>query len=77
MSQVLNFQTMEIHINIGDAQISSISQGQSYNPEIYNDMMVNTLKAFDNALTIAVEHGYTFLTDDFDDDEDEDDDDNN
>lgn len=61
MSNTTTDQTMEIHIAVADSKISSIVTGQSYNPEIYNDLMVNTMKAYDNALTIAIKHGYAFL----------------
>jgi hypothetical protein len=81
MPNIITDQTMEIHIGVADSKISSIVTGQSYNPEIYNDLMVNTMKAYDNALTIAIKHGYAFTTtDDLIDDDDEEDadtDDNN
>ena len=81
MPNIITDQTMEIHIAVNEAKISSVVSGTSYNPDVYNDLMVNTIKAFNDALTIAINHGYTFTTTDDtiddDDEEDTDTDDNN
>ena len=62
--------SLEIHIAIADAKIQGIVFGQGYNPDVYNDLVTQTLAAFRQALTIAVEHGYTFPTDNEDEDDD-------
>lgn len=63
---------MEIHLAIADIKASGITFGQDYNPSVYKDIIHETLLALRQALTIAVDHGYTFPTDDTDADEDDD-----
>lgn len=66
-----NDQCLEIHLAIGDTKATGIIFGQGYNPDVYNDLVKQTLIAYRQALTIAIEHGYTFPLDDQDEDEDE------
>lgn len=66
--------SLEIHLAIGDTKVTGIIFGQGYNPDVYNDLIKQTINAYRQALTAAIDHGYTFPTNNPD-DEDEDDDD--
>lgn len=68
MATTINNPAMEIHIAIANAKISGIVTGTTYNPDIYNDLMANMMKAFDQAISIATKHGYDFPADDDDED---------
>lgn len=63
--------SLEIHLQVGDTKVTGIVFGQGYNPDVYNDLIAQTLNAYRKALGIAVDHGYTFPTTDDEDDEDD------
>lgn len=67
---------MEIHIAIADIKASGITFGQDYNPTVYKDIIHETLTALREALTIAIDHGYTFPINDLDEDDEDTDDQN-
>ena len=68
---------MEIHLAIGDVNASGITFGQDYNPTVYRDLITTTVNALRESLTIAIDHGYTFPTDQNEDDDDDDAEDGN
>ena len=59
---------MEIHLTIKDIRASGITFGQDYNPTVYRDLITTTVNALRESLTIAIDHGYTFPTDEEDED---------